>query len=361
MLCIAAALWRLHIYDRRQFSDEERDEERSSSSARRFPSREEEYLRLLEKEKNLEEIHARWAEARRPVTAFLRGLGFSPEEDLRSQLERIRDAADACEDAQALLREAETERRRLEAECAELEKTRQKPAGAEGVGLNDAKADLTEPRRQADISKRPAAAQIGTAEIPQLLRQADAVRALLLQCRNTIEDQRTEMEELQAELEEQEAAAARLEILCAEQETETEMYTGITEAASLLRKAKESLTARYADPVRRSFGENWERITATSAAGVHVDANMSVTIEELGKQREISLASAGYRDLAGISLRIALADAMYPAGRGERPPLILDDPFASLDDEKIQGALRLLREASERYQILYFTCSRSRI
>ena len=91
-----------------------------------------------------------------------------------------------------------------------------------------------------------------------------------------------------------------------------------------------------------------------------MDAQAGVTVEEMGRRRETAFLSAGYRDLAGICLRAALADAMYPPGRGERPPLILDDPFVSLDDEKLAGALRFMRELSEDYQILYFTCSRSR-
>ena len=70
--------------------------------------------------------------------------------------------------------------------------------------------------------------------------------------------------------------------------------------------------------------------------------------------------STGYRDLAGVCLRIALADAMYPDPAADLPPLILDDPFTSLDDDKMAGAMRLLEEAAQCYQILYFTCSRSR-
>jgi uncharacterized protein YhaN len=101
-------------------------------------------------------------------------------------------------------------------------------------------------------------------------------------------------------------------------------------------------------------------ITGYSAAGVYVDANSNVTFEEKGKQRDAESFSTGWRDLAGICLRTALADAMYPPGRGERPPLILDDPFTNLDDKKMKGAMCFLREMGSNYQILYFTCSSAR-
>ena len=145
-----------------------------------------------------------------------------------------------------------------------------------------------------------------------------------------------------------------------QQRTDEEDYRHIKTASALLQKARESLIARYADPIRRSFSTYWEMITGYSAALVHVDADARVTVEERGKQRDTARLSTGWQDLAGICLRMALADAMYPTDKRERPPLILDDPFTNLDDEKTAGAMRLLRMASERYQIIYFTCSSSR-
>ena len=53
------------------------------------------------------------------------------------------------------------------------------------------------------------------------------------------------------------------------------------------------------------------------------------------------------------SLAFAMADAMYT---GEKPTLIMDDPFVNLDDRKLQGAEKLLKEAGEDYQIIYLTC-----
>ena len=101
-------------------------------------------------------------------------------------------------------------------------------------------------------------------------------------------------------------------------------------------------------------------ITGYSASGVYVDADSNVTVEERGKQRDAVRLSTGWRDLAGICLRTALADAMYPPDRREKPPLILDDPFTNLDDEKMEGAMRFLKETGRHYQILYFTCSSTR-
>ena len=151
-----------------------------------------------------------------------------------------------------------------------------------------------------------------------------------------------------------------LKKLRTQQEKDLAGYRQVTMASDLSQKAKESLTARYADPIRISFCNYWEMITGSSAAGIYVDANSNVTIEEKGRQRDSASFSTGWRDLAGICLRTALADAMYPPGGRERPFLVLDDPFTNLDDGKIEGAMCFLRETGRNYQILYFTCSGAR-
>ena len=88
-----------------------------------------------------------------------------------------------------------------------------------------------------------------------------------------------------------------------------------------------------------------------------VNANIDVQIKEQGEMRESKWLSAGYQDLLGVCMRLALVDAMYP---GEKPFLILDDPFVNLDEDKIVHGRDLLNRISEEYQILYFTCHHSR-
>ena len=43
-----------------------------------------------------------------------------------------------------------------------------------------------------------------------------------------------------------------------------------------------------------------------------VDANTEVQMKEQGEMRETKWLSAGYQDLLGICMRLALVDAMYP-------------------------------------------------
>lgn len=125
-----------------------------------------------------------------------------------------------------------------------------------------------------------------------------------------------------------------------------------------LSKAKENLTARYMKPLLTGFSKYYGIITGESADEFKIDANTVLTKEEKGKQRSTELLSDGYRDLIGICMRIAMADEMYA---GNKPFLILDDPFVNLDDRKMAGAKKLLSQVSGDYQVIYLTCRENRL
>ena len=325
---------------------------------------EREYRILLEKERKLEELHAKWAEARRPVAAFLLEAGVSPkeislEEDLRTQLEFLRETADDYEDACSLVREAEEDLRGFEEELA-AKTCRQNPDQEQPEEQDwPREQDWSGEQDRLGEQDRP-----GNYVLPgdsaEMRARADRIHAKLLKSREAAAEYSHVLEELRTEQEEQETALQRLAALKKKQEEDRAKYSRVTRAAALLQKAREAMTARYADPIRESFSGYWEMITGLSSEGIRVDANAAVTVEEMGRQRDTALLSAGYRDLAGLCLRFALADAMYRGRQRECPPLILDDPFTNLDDAKTAGALQLLQEAAGKYQIIYFTCSSSR-
>ena len=134
-------------------------------------------------------------------------------------------------------------------------------------------------------------------------------------------------------------------------------YGLLEKTRDFLEQAKISFTARYTEPLKESFGKYYEMISSEGSGRFFMDANANVTVDEKGMQREPRFFSAGYRDLIGICMRMALVDAMYQA---DKPFVIFDDPFANLDGGKLEGALKFLEEIGENYQVLYFTCHESR-
>ena len=90
---------------------------------------------------------------------------------------------------------------------------------------------------------------------------------------------------------------------------------------------------------------------------VEVDADMDIRVKKSGMPRDLRYMSKGQRDLAGVCMRMALISAMY---KGEKPFVVLDDPFMGFDDEKVSRVRRFLYEIAKDYQVIYFTCSDSR-
>jgi len=151
---------------------------------------------------------------------------------------------------------------------------------------------------------------------------------------------------------------AALEELYMVQAAEEKKYKLLSAAREKLAAAKQTMLSRYSDPVLESFMRYHAMVTGESSEGYHVDADLNVTYEEEGMPRPQSTLSSGRRDLTGLCLRLALADAMYGE---DKPFLILDDSFSNFDDHNMKGIAGLLEKVSESYQIVYMTCSSSRI
>lgn len=63
--------------------------------------------------------------------------------------------------------------------------------------------------------------------------------------------------------------------------------------------------------------------------------------------------SQGARDQIYFAVRLAIVELL---GGREPQPLLLDDPFVHFDPERGERALELIREFSERHQVLLFSC-----
>ena len=82
------------------------------------------------------------------------------------------------------------------------------------------------------------------------------------------------------------------------------------------------------------------------------------SILEKNSYHSAALLSRGERDRVSLARNLAILSATRSE---KRPPLLLDDPFLCYDDERLSRALVMLSALSLDYQIIYFTCSRSRI
>lgn len=127
--------------------------------------------------------------------------------------------------------------------------------------------------------------------------------------------------------------------------------------ARLLTEARDGMAAAYLGQMRESF-ERYSEMLGDAGGEVVLDTSFAISVNERGATRPVEAYSRGRRELYRIITRLSLIDALYV---GEKPPLILDDPFTSLDDGRVRGALLLLSRLAETRQIIYLTCSESRM
>jgi DNA repair exonuclease SbcCD ATPase subunit len=98
-------------------------------------------------------------------------------------------------------------------------------------------------------------------------------------------------------------------------------------------------------------------VTAGRYRHVRVDdrtLDIEVRAPEKRDWVKVSALSQGTMDLVYLTARLGLVRLVTG---DRRPPLILDDPFVTLDDERAARALELLRAVASDFQVIYLTTS----
>lgn len=311
------------------------------------------YNRLKEKNLNYQISCEKYEWNRQFVMAGIRKMGLIPADNLKEQLQSIWRNRIICINGQ---KEYDT-----------------------------AKAKKQDFEVRNDMEKILAA--VPDTELPgleELNRQQTRLDEEIESIRSKLHIYHVQMESLREKYDDWTETKERLSAAKEEAASQKIKYRQLQKAQEYLTKAKESLTARYMEPLMKCFsgyyqivlgetegsrvrGDRAENVNDKAEAAAcgavipadqyRMDANINITVEEQGLQRETHYLSTGYQDLIGLCMRFSLVDAMY---RGEKPFLILDDPFVNLDDEKIIGGRKLLESIAKEYQVIYFTCTSGR-
>lgn len=125
----------------------------------------------------------------------------------------------------------------------------------------------------------------------------------------------------------------------------------------LLEQAKDQLANSYIGTVEQRFTEYADRLFAGRLGEAMLDPNLQLSVGEQGKQRIVGSFSAGTAEGIMLCMRLALVDALFT---GERPFLILDDPFLNLDDLHTSRSLDIIRRLAQEDQVIYLVCNSGR-
>jgi uncharacterized protein YhaN len=132
------------------------------------------------------------------------------------------------------------------------------------------------------------------------------------------------------------------------------IYDATLKAIERAEQATMKTATRYLE--RRMVGD-LARVTGGRYRRVRVDdrtLDISLMAPEKGDWVDVSQLSQGTLDLVFLAARIGLVRLVTG---DRRPPLVLDDPFVTLDDSRAARALELLRDIARDFQVIYLTTS----
>jgi DNA repair exonuclease SbcCD ATPase subunit len=132
----------------------------------------------------------------------------------------------------------------------------------------------------------------------------------------------------------------------------------IYEATLAAIEAAETTTMRKATRfLEQHVGRDIARLTGGRYRKVAIDdrsLNFAIWAPERGDWVPAGLLSKGTVDQIYLAARIGLVRLVT---QGRKPPLVLDDPFVTFDDQRAARAALLLRELADDFQVIYLACS----
>ena len=123
-------------------------------------------------------------------------------------------------------------------------------------------------------------------------------------------------------------------------------------AIKLINDSGDYMKSMVAPRIGDRADEYFTAATGGKYTSFEVDTRMSMSFGE-DFRRSCDYLSAGTRDSAYLSLRLALADMLFPDG----VPVLLDDAFVRIDDGRLRMMSGALKEASKKHQLIILTHS----
>ncbi len=296
-----------------------------------------EILRRLEGERQAVELAEKEAVSRRDaVLALLLKIG---DEDAEGILEER--VSRALDNSRSL--------------CEKLDELKAE-LGKYKVLYEDRKAET------ADIDERSLRALI-TPELEEKLKHVNItlLRRDLEFERNKLETYENKKNRLDRELVGMKAAAEnplRLEASLRKTEkrleAETFLYEALSLAADSIEAASENVKRSVTPRLRAEAGNIMGSLTDGKYGELGITPEFGLTVNAGGATRGVDSLSAGTKDAAYLSLRLALIKTLY--GK-EMPPLLLDEVLSQIDDTRAKNIISMLEKyTSDGVQCLLFSC-----
>ena len=200
------------------------------------------------------------------------------------------------------------------------------------------------------IAKEPRARERLEVSVTEADAAVSVARDQEAQARARVEQNAIDAEEVAGHAERAATWAEQLATL----QRRARVYDATLKALDTAERATMRTATRY---LERRMVVDLERVTAGRYRRVKVDdENLAVRVfaPERGDWVDVASLSQGTLDTVYLAARIGLVRLVTG---DRRPPLVMDDPFVTLDDERAMRALELLKDISTDFQVIYLTTS----
>ena len=189
----------------------------------------------------------------------------------------------------------------------------------------------------------------------QVLRKRKFCSEALRAMNERAHEAEKELMRLENESENPARLSAMLEEARKKYENEKFKLDAIVMAADALSAAGNSVRNTISPQLRATAEKYMSALTEGKYRGVGIGGDYSMTAKsDAAGSRAVDLLSAGTKDSAYISLRLALLEVIF---QSEIPFLAVDEALAQLDDRRAAAALRMLTSYCENGgQCILFTC-----
>jgi DNA repair exonuclease SbcCD ATPase subunit len=200
------------------------------------------------------------------------------------------------------------------------------------------------------IAKEPRARERLEVEVADSERTMERSRDDEAQARARVEQNPVDAEEVAGLAERMAGAADDLTLLRRRERVYAATLREINEAEqATMQRATRYLERRMVGDLARITGGRYRRVRVD-------DTNLGIEVfaPERGDWVFVSELSQGTLDVVYLAARLGLVRLVTG---DRRPPLVLDDPFVTMDDVRAPLALGLLREIAADFQVIYLTTS----
>lgn len=191
---------------------------------------------------------------------------------------------------------------------------------------------------------------------PEAVEEAERTRSFLSAQKNAFESKiallQNELFALKHKAEDPLPIADRLATLEAKVAKDREFFDALVLAMETVEKASNSMRGSVTPVIGKTASELMGKISDRKYNVLRTNSKLGVTLDRNGRGVEAELLSGGTKDVAYISLRLALIMKIYEE---EYPPVIFDEAFCQIDDVRLGKIIELLSSLAKDMQILIFT------